>query len=631
MAKVTIKKLSIRNFNGIATLDLDFSEGTTQFVSPSGQGKSSVIQAVQYACGVDIPKIYPSIDEFIIKDLETKVVLTIDVDGLEYSLERSNKQKWVVDKLTGVKVFKGNESECVFDGEPTSITLYKSKVCSLFNVDADLMPLLLDVGAFNNLHWEAQRKILSKLLKLDEVVVELNQSAEFNLLAEDLAKGKSEVDIQRILNTSKKAINDEVESNRILIEDKATQVAELSKIDYEAIENKKAQLAQERNTLIEQNKEANKNNIIEEKKLELEKLRADYLQKERELNNEKNAHTQKEYELQRKIADLDMAINYAEQRIKKIDSEIEDCTMEETAITEEEFDKSKTICPTCKRELEKDKIDELLLNFQNQRENRLADIKSKASNLAIDKENTQSRINTQKEEKSALEGQLNALKEIKFDCSEVETLKEQGIALSKEIESLKEKQIESVVAEKIKQLNADYDECVRELTNKDQMTKIQNQIDVLKARSRELAVQDQNRILKQDQLFAYIKKKIELVNNTVNQNFEGVKFIFFTPLTSNAEKPYEITCTVSYEGVKYQKCSTGQKILANCRVFDGITKLLNLDMFKFVDERQSTTLNLGLSGQVIEMVTSDDKEKCNFRPVQIRDLYTIDDTDKKNF
>ena len=163
------------------------------------------------------------------------------------------------------------------------------------------------------------------------------------------------------------------------------------------------------------------------------------------------------------------------------------------------------------------------------------------------------------------------------------------------------------------------------------MTKIQNQIDVLKARSRELAVQDQNRILKQDQLFAYIKKKIELVNNTVNQNFEGVKFIFFTPLTSNAEKPYEITCTVSYEGVKYQKCSTGQKILANCRVFDGITKLLNLDMFKFVDERQSTTLNLGLSGQVIEMVTSDDKEKCNFRPVQIRDLYTIDDTDKKNF
>ena len=94
-----------------------------------------------------------------------------------------------------------------------------------------------------------------------------------------------------------------------------------------------------------------------------------------------------------------------------------------------------------------------------------------------------------------------------------------------------------MVAEKIKQLNADYDECVRELTNKDQMTKIQNQIDVLKARSRELAVQDQNRILKQDQLFAYIKKKIELVNNTVNQNFEGVKFIFFTPLTSNAEKP----------------------------------------------------------------------------------------------
>ena len=46
--------------------------------------------------------------KYIIKDLETTVKLTLEVDDNTYVLERINSQKWGIDKLTGEKVFKGN-------------------------------------------------------------------------------------------------------------------------------------------------------------------------------------------------------------------------------------------------------------------------------------------------------------------------------------------------------------------------------------------------------------------------------------------------------------------------------------------------------------------------------------------
>jgi DNA repair exonuclease SbcCD ATPase subunit len=370
---------------------------------------------------------------------------------------------------------------------------------------------------------------------------------------------------------------------------------------------------------------------MEEKKLELEKIKSQYNKKQSELSNEIDTHKEKERKLSNQINEISNDVYYLESRKKRTESEIEDLKKELDATKEEEFDKSKTVCPTCKRELEKEKIDELLLNFQHQKENRLAEINSKVENQGNELQDIENRINTQKTDKEALEVKLESLKQVTFDDSEIKDLENKISQMQNEIKTLKAKEVESVVSNRIEELSEQYDECVRELTKQDLMIETKNKIQNLKNRSKELANLDKDRILKQDQLFEYIKEKIAIVNKTVNENFRGVQFIFFTPLTSNADKPYEITCTIAFEGVEYQKCSTGQKILANCRVFEGLEKLLDVDTFKFIDERQSTTLDLGIGGQVIELITSDDKSKCNFKPTQIKDIYTIEDTDRKNF
>ena len=629
--QIKIKKLNIRNFNGIASVDLNFKDGINQIISPSGLGKSSLIQAIQYVCGIDVQKIYPSIDEFVIKDLETEVELNLEVDGINYTLIRKSKQKWSVDKLTGEKNFKGNETTNIFDDIECTATNYKEKVCSLFNVDYKKLPILLDIAYFNSLHWEDQRKTLTELLDLDKVVSNLNESDQFNLLHEDLIKGKSEVDIQKILNTIKKSIESEQTKNQILITDKGNQVAELSKTNFEEIENRKVQIRQEIEKLQNQNKEANKNSIIETKKVELENARAEYSKVKLEISRKESEHLDKVTEVKRKIYNINNDIDYETRKIKRIDSELEDLKMELTAVNEEEFDNSKTICPTCKRELQEEKIKELLSNFEVQKEKRIKEINFKAENQAIEKQNCEKRLNTLNESKNDLEAELEGLNKVEFDKSELQTLSNKCDAIYEEIEAIKEKEVENIIVDKIKELNEEYDNCVRELTKKDLIQQIQNEVQIIKDKNRELAIQDRDRILKQNQLFEYIKQKIAIVNKTVNENFDEVEFIFFTPLTSNAEKPYEITCSVTYQGVKYAKLSTGQKILANCKVFEGLCKLLKVDMFKFVDERQSTTLDLNIKGQIIELITSKSYEEQNFKPSQIKEIYTISDTNKSEF
>lgn len=625
MKTIKIKKLEIRNFNGIAKADVDFTNGTTEIISPSGKGKSSLIQAVQYACGLDISGMYPHIDKYVIKDLESSVRLTIDVDGNNYILERKNQQKWGVDKLTGEKSFKGNTSSCVFDGvEINTLTLYKEKISDLFEVDVKKLPLVLDVAYFNKLHWEDQRKILTELCRLDEVVCNLNDKEEFNLLSSDLKKGKSEMDIQKVLNVLKRDINNELERNQILIADKTNQLSEMMKESFENIENKKEEIRLKIEKLQRQTQEESQNIVAESKQRAYEDARNAYYEEKRKVDAkvlERDGNVLKE---KTSLSNLETNLAYEERKLANIKSTQEDLQMELDVIKEEVFDESKKECPTCHQLLPDEQVSKMISDFKERQANRETDIKVRLSNLSLDAQNAEKRINTQKTQIEEIKANLKSLESIEIDYSQVDKLKKTAEDMFKEIGSATESEVLLKIKTEISNLQEEYDECVKTLARKEMAEDLKQEIENIKARTRELAVQDQQRVLKQNQLYEYIKQKIDLVNNTVNQNFRDVKFIFFTPLTANAEKPYEMTCTVSYNGVEFEKLSTGQKIFANARVFEGLKKLLNIDIFTFIDERQSTTLDLGLSGQIVELYTS--KLNTNFNPVQIKDLYSEKDT-----
>ena len=73
-------------------------------------------------------------------------------------------------------------------------------------------------------------------------------------------------------------------------------------------------------------------------------------------------------------------------KIKRLESDIEDCEIEISIENDKLFDNKQTICPLCKRELQKDKIDELVIEFEKSRVVAISTIATKRTELGLELE-----------------------------------------------------------------------------------------------------------------------------------------------------------------------------------------------------------------------------------------------------
>jgi hypothetical protein len=64
--------------------------------------------------------------------------------------------------------------------------------------------------------------------------------------------------------------------------------------------------------------------------------------------------------------------------------------------------------------------------------------------------------------------------------------------------------------------------------------------------------------------------------------------------------------------------STGEKIFVCNKVNEGLQKLLGINIFVFVDEKQSSTIPYETDKQVVELITSTEQ---NFKNVKISDVF----------
>ena len=93
-----LKRIEIENFNRWKSFAMDFSD-VEKIQAPTGMGKTSIYQAFLYAMGLDVKGFTPK-NDYEPLDVETKVKIVIDVDGLEHVFERTSKPTYICD---GVK------------------------------------------------------------------------------------------------------------------------------------------------------------------------------------------------------------------------------------------------------------------------------------------------------------------------------------------------------------------------------------------------------------------------------------------------------------------------------------------------------------------------------------------------
>lgn len=630
MNKITIEKISLQNFGGVARGEYNFTSGANTIESASGTGKSSAYLAYLWALGFNVSTWEPMLDGYRLHKVKTEVVVNLNVGGIKYTLSKTNEPKYKINKFTGEEEYSGTGYEYYLDGQKLNAGDYQNKVAEIFGVDYFTLELVSVIDLFNTEdgnRWNKneRRKYLFKLFDLENKIKELGQEKEFECLKEYIEKGKDELEINQILNTIKTNIEKELNSNQVLLEDKQKELGEYNAIDFNALENQKLKLNAEIERLTNEQQEAGKNTILVEKNEQLAKLKNDLFQVQNKNSAVELDYNRKVNTLTRDLESIEQDIKFCEEKITRLSNELEDLDIEKQTIEEETFDKAKAVCPTCKQDLPTEKVNELIANFESDKEKRLSNIANKHENSTVEQRNTQDRANTLSERKQAILGQLNELKEnvpTKEDTSEIE---KQIVDLQTEIANIDQTDTTKVIRDKITELKIDYENVIRELSKKDNIEKITNRINDIKARDRELAIQDSERIAKKNALQKYTARKVGMVNDEVNKNFENVSYLFYHFLSASASKEYENICTVAMNGVDYDSMSSGQKVKANLYTNNSLRKILGLNIPQFVDDVVLSDLqNDEKDWQTIYLLTNNNK-KLNL--TLVKDIYTLDDCD----
>lgn len=158
--KITLQKLTLRNFKGVENLEINFSENT-HILGANESGKSTLCTAFTW--------LLTGKDEFDRKDYEIKNTVNTDlnalpheveglfsVDGLELKLRRVYLEKWTKPRGKAEKEFDGHYTEYYQNDVPCSATEYQEKVDAI--VPAKIIKLITNPTYFNSLNWQDQRR-----------------------------------------------------------------------------------------------------------------------------------------------------------------------------------------------------------------------------------------------------------------------------------------------------------------------------------------------------------------------------------------------------------------------------------------------------------------------------------------
>lgn len=631
MKQIKLDTIKIENMYGYATAEINFTDGKNVIRNKMRYGKTTILNCVLFALGFAKGKYQPSIEEYIIKDLESRVQMTINVDGLNYCLSVSSKQTWKIkDKETNEKVYIGNSLSYNFDGLECKLADYKTKLSSLFGVPYDKIEMLADIRYFNNdttkWKWNDRRALIYDLLKVNEQTKVVAEMLEFAPLSEELKKGYSETEIQKSLNAEKKRIADEQMAKSVLLKSKVDEKANLDSIDWtelrakkESMEKKIAEL-QSSSSIDETSKRRQKLNE------EFYSLRKQVEDIELENHKARIAYENKENSLQREITDIASEYRRAKEQLAQFENQIINIQEELAKAQNSEFPESATKCPTCGRKLNDDEISKAKSNFEKERQVTMERLRKDIATCSESKSQVLEQINDITEKGKAKRAELNNHIVKGYTPKSLKELYAQIDKNTVELDSLHNQPTEKQNVE-LGVMLAEYSEICSKLSGQEKVKTLGVEIDKLQSDIRLLAKSDADRVRKQNALKDYIIAKAEMASEIINGAFNGIKFRLFKMNGGNAENPIEPTFEVIHEISGYASQSHGQRIYSDICIGIALRKLYGVDMFMFIDEIQSVTETYDYPFQTIELYTTAN-DTTDIKATKIKDLYTIEDTVK---
>lgn len=212
MKNIELQSIDIANFRGIRNFSCYFGHRTI-ISGDNATGKSTIMNAFLWCLfGKDAEdrkdhNIHPAVDN-VDQRVETAVCVTLSVDGELLTLTRMYRAKYVKPKGSIDEVFKGNETECKWNGSPVTLTEYNKRLSELFLNDTTFK-MLTNPLYFPSLKKEDMRNILIEIAgekSNDEIA---KGSKEFSQLLKEL-DGKAVEDFRKEVAYEIKKLKEEL-------------------------------------------------------------------------------------------------------------------------------------------------------------------------------------------------------------------------------------------------------------------------------------------------------------------------------------------------------------------------------------------------------------------------------------
>ncbi|HCJ2852789.1 TPA: DUF2813 domain-containing protein [Clostridioides difficile] len=641
MKAILLKSLDIENFKGIKELHIDFNNVTNVF-GENATGKTSIFDAFTWVM-FDKDSKNRSVFEIkpldqqnkVIRGLVTTVTAVLEVNNKEIKLTKKYEEKWTRKRGESEATFTKNETTYMINDTPIKKSEYVKEIAEI--AEEEQFKLLTNPYFFSNeLNWKKAREVILEICGdiTIEQIIETKQ--ELTPLITEFEKENNIDKIIKNRKASKNNLSKEKEEIPIRVNECNNS---MYNIDFEEIEAqlnaKKSDLEAVEDKLLSGTK-ANEQILKDKEKIfELKQETQSIKQSASEKGNKKRNELLKEKDdLQYNIKNLRNNLVYLER-----DSELKE-TLRKRAIekttnlrdkwtkkSKETLDLSviQTECPTCKRPLDLEDIEEkkkeMLDNFNLNKAKELKEI----AELGKSKNDDVELFNTE-------------IERLKVDINK--TLEEiQGKAvlldkIKKELESTKSTEIYSADEEKrLTEISAEIKELEEKINNKD----VDKNIDELKENKKKLAVEiellnkelakrdinkelldrkeqllekekalgielaHQEKILNLCELF--IKTKVSLLESNISIKFKNVTFKLFKEQINGG---IEEICEALVNGVPFSNVNTAGQINGGLDIINTLSNHFGVKMPIFIDNRESVNDLIDIDSQVINLIVSND-------------------------
>lgn len=647
MKQIKLQKISLVNFKGIKSLDLDFSDGDTLVCGENGSGKTTVFDAFLWCMfGKDSTNRSDSnfnlktldADGMPILRLEHSVTCLLSVDGKDIKLQRGYKEVWTKPRGTTEETLTNHKTEFyVNDVKLGTKKEYESTIAEI--IDEDVFRMITNPFAFTSLSADRQKEMLLDMAGTvtNEELAAMNP-AFVSLLAE--ISGKPLATFLKELSAKKKACKDVLAVIPSQIQTAQNLMPEAE--DWDALQAEINAKLEEMHQVDEQIADKAKLNDAEyQRKAQLQAAISDA---KMELNEAKNAVKFKatagrqqalseikemEYKIQGKNQDLsykqrtmaDLQIEYAKigEALDNLRADYRTISARVISFSEDQF-----VCPTCKRQLEIEDIEakqaELTANFNREKAHDLMNNQEKGKALKAKYEGVAANLNVCKSELAQIleglkadEAKLAELKAAIPEAVNVEALiaADKGcIDLQNEITELENQlkveakpvDVTDLRARKVS-VNDALQALYKRAAKRDQIKRAEDEIKALeeKQMSNNQALADLENW--EFQATAFQKAKDEELLKRINGLFQFVSFSFVSAQLNGGEK---LTCVCTVNGTPYPDVNNAGKINAGLDIINAICNAKGVCAPIFVDNAESVNeIQPTLSQKILLYVSND--------------------------